>query len=357
MKGLVGRLVAAAGPRNPSAAARVAAWITGACTAVSALVGVTAPGAGIPGWVNAVPPVVFGLVTVALVRNRGRSAAALCVGAPLLGVGLIATMDLLTHDASAGGQALFVLPVLYASSFLRRPGAAVAAAAATSGAALVSLALLAARRATEDVVYLDVALLLVAVVLTQARDAQDRLVARLLEMAAIDSLTGLVTRRVLDDATQTAISSAEAEEGTSLVLLDLDRFKDINDRFGHPVGDRALSHVASLLRAICRPHDVVARMGGDELAVLLPGCAFETALRRGEQIVGAVRSTPLAADDGTLVSLSLSAGVAHAPAHATTVAELYVIADRALYQAKRSGRGRVGRPPGETVAVLTSADA
>jgi diguanylate cyclase (GGDEF)-like protein len=167
--------------------------------------------------------------------------------------------------------------------------------------------------------------------------------------AAIDHLTGLVTRRVLDDATRSAISGAAAQTGTALVLIDIDRFKIINDTYGHPVGDDALTHVASVLTGLSRTQDVVARMGGDELAVLMPGCTYDVAVVRAEEFVDAVRDTPLRIHDGSLVGLSISAGVAHAPRHAYQVRDLYSSADMALYQAKRDGRDRVGEVPPEAL--------
>ncbi len=96
-----------------------------------------------------------------------------------------------------------------------------------------------------------------------------------------------------------------------------------------------------MLRRHVRSRDaVVGRLGGDELAVLLPGCSAATAAERAEQLVTAVRATPLQLADGTLLTLSVSVGVAHAPRHATELRALYAAADGALYEAKRAGRDR-----------------
>jgi diguanylate cyclase (GGDEF)-like protein len=85
---------------------------------------------------------------------------------------------------------------------------------------------------------------------------------------------------------------------------------------------------------------VVARLGGDELAVLLPGCSAQVAAARAEQLVAAVRATPLPLPDGSWLALSISVGIAHAPQHATDLRGLCSAADAALYEAKRGGRDR-----------------
>jgi diguanylate cyclase (GGDEF)-like protein len=180
-------------------------------------------------------------------------------------------------------------------------------------------------------------------VLIRAGVVQDRLIAQLRRQAAIDPLTGLVTRRVLDEATQSAITGAEAQVGTSLVMIDVDRFKVLNDTYGHVVGDDALSHIARLLTETARTHDVVARMGGDELAVLMPGCSYDVAVRRAEQFVALVRDTPLLLPSGASIALSISAGASHAPQYGARPRTLYASADAALYIAKRSGRDQVGQ--------------
>ena len=107
------------------------------------------------------------------------------------------------------------------------------------------------------------------------------------------------------------------------------------------MGDDALVHLARVLTGAIRATDaVVSRLGGDELAVLLPGCSAEVAARRAEDLVAAVRATPLPLPDGRLLPLTVSVGVAHAPDHASDLCDLYGAADAALYAAKRGGRDR-----------------
>jgi diguanylate cyclase (GGDEF)-like protein len=108
------------------------------------------------------------------------------------------------------------------------------------------------------------------------------------------------------------------------------------------VGDDALVHLAGLIRDHVRAGDaVLSRLGGDELAVLLPGCPAEVAAQRAEELLTAVRATPMTLPDGALLALSVSVGVAHAPQHASGTRALYAAADAALYRAKSGGRDRV----------------
>jgi diguanylate cyclase (GGDEF)-like protein len=252
-------------------------------------------------------------------------------------------VDVATGDAGITGQIFFCLPVLYAATQLTAAGGILVTVAAIAGEGAVVLLLLPRVQAFTELSQVGTALALTAALLVRASVVQDRLVAQLRRQAAIDPVTGLVTRRVLDEATQSAIGAAEGQAGTALMMIDVDRFKAINDTYGHVVGDDVLSHIAGLLTRISRPQDVVARMGGDELAVLMPGCGYDVAVRRAEQFVALVRDTPLPLPGGASVALSISAGASYAPQHGTGARALYASADAALYLAKHGGRGRVGR--------------
>ena len=89
-------------------------------------------------------------------------------------------------------------------------------------------------------------------------------------------------------------------------------------------------------------------MGGDEIAVLLPGCSYVNAMRRAQGLLDAVHAHPFQLEDGTLIAVSVSIGVAQVPVHAEALTRLYTVADQALYEAKRGGRGRISAPPGAT---------
>jgi diguanylate cyclase (GGDEF)-like protein len=260
----------------------------------------------------------------------------------LIGVLLCCGMNWLTHDPSAGAQAFLAFPVLWAGVNLRRSAVALVTLGAITGDAVVLFHLEAIGNAVSDLSFFGAVLTVMAVMLVRSGETQDRLVALLQSQATVDSLTGLVNRRVLDEALSTALTSRPTPRGTALVLVDVDSFKSINDQYGHPVGDDALAHIAGVMRAVVRAGDaVLSRMGGDELAVLLPDCPPDVAVRRAHEVLDAVRSTPLALPDGSLLAISVSLGVAHAPSHARGLEELYAAADAALYAAKRAGRGRV----------------
>ena len=261
---------------------------------------------------------------------------------PLLAVVAIVVVDLLTSDASVAAQIFLFFPTLYGASQLQREGAVVMTVASVVGEAVVVFALLPAGEAFVDIGYVSAALVTTAAVLIRGGERQAELIERLERLAAVDPLTGLATRRVLDEAAQAALSGAASVEGTSLIVLDVDEFKSINDRHGHPAGDEVLILIANLLVHSARRNDVVSRLGGDEMALLLPGCSVESLRRRAEQIVRDVHARSFVLSGGQEVKVSVSVGLAHVPTDAVDLRSLYVMADETLYAAKRAGRNRVG---------------
>jgi diguanylate cyclase (GGDEF)-like protein len=260
----------------------------------------------------------------------------------LIGVVLCCGMNSVTRDPSAGAQAFLAFPVLWAGVHLQRNAVALVTVVAVALDAVVLFHLRDTAAAVSDLSFFGAVLIVMAVMLVRSGDVQSRLVAMLHAQATVDSLTGLVNRRVLHEALSAALASRVAPRGTALVLVDVDSFKCINDEHGHPVGDDALAHIAGVLRRVVRTGDaVLSRMGGDELAVLLPDCPADVAVRRAIEVLDAIRSSPLTLADGTLLAISASLGVAHAPSHAAGLEEVYAAADAALYAAKRGGRGRV----------------
>ncbi|MFL5514992.1 MAG: GGDEF domain-containing protein [Gemmatimonadales bacterium] len=161
----------------------------------------------------------------------------------------------------------------------------------------------------------------------------DRLKAR----ATVDPLTSLLNRRGLD----AALTRMDVRDG-AMVYADLDRFKTLNDKLGHPAGDAALMHFARIIREQVRSADAAARIGGEEFAIWLPGTGLDLGARIAERIRLKLGTTPWDWR-GEAWPLSASFGVAACPETAASVSELLGQADAALYVAKNSGRNRVER--------------
>lgn len=164
----------------------------------------------------------------------------------------------------------------------------------------------------------------------------------LLYLAQHDVLTGLYNRRHLTQEAEAELArAARAHLPTSMVIVDIDFFKKINDRYGHPAGDEVLQQVANLLMVGVRATDVVARLGGEEFMVLMPNTARAGALALAEKLRVSLEQQALHARQHR-VPVTLSAGVSVLAAGQTgTFETLYAAADKALYAAKTQGRNRV----------------
>lgn len=164
---------------------------------------------------------------------------------------------------------------------------------------------------------------------------------RHLEQAVItDELTGLPNRRYARDRLDQAWAAVQRRGGPlAVIVLDIDRFKRINDTLGHDVGDAVLQHVAALLRNRARLQDVVCRTGGEEFVVISPDTTVEEAHQCAERLRVAVAEAPMDAD-GRMPKVTISLGIACTGEPIDGPAELLRRADRAMYQAKTSGRNR-----------------
>jgi diguanylate cyclase (GGDEF)-like protein len=351
-------------PRNERAARRVVFALTVVAGGVTLVFTALLPSTVAPG---AVTLTVSACVLILLLATWIAVAAApplpLWAAYPFFAVGLIVLLDLATKDASVTAQIYFFFPVLYAGAQLRRRAATAVCVAAVLAVFSVTLSLLPDTTAILDASFVGSALSAATVLLVLAGEQNDRLIARLEHHAAVDPLTGLLTRRVLDGAVRAAVHAVDSTAGTALLLIDLDRFKPINDVHGHPAGDAVLRELAALLTRVNRRNDVISRIGGDELAVLLTDCPLDAALARAEQILLEVRAhtfdvsscsmaTDKAADPH--LNLSVSIGVAHLPARIRMLDTLYSAADASLYQAKMDGRDRVGAPIPPRSPISTS---
>jgi diguanylate cyclase (GGDEF)-like protein len=180
--------------------------------------------------------------------------------------------------------------------------------------------------------------------------------AKLSQLAGVDALTGLPNRRQFEDRMASALAAPDAfAKPLAVMFLDVDHFKSINDRHGHPVGDIVLKEFATRLRETVRATDMAARLAGDEFVVLLEGLHDASDVEVvATKIVEAMREPFFCA--GAPMRVTASIGVAYS-AHPSVASELLGCADAALYEAKGAGRDtfRVRRlepagPPSETLA-------
>ena len=257
---------------------------------------------------------------------------------PAVPVVVILLMALGSKDATASSQLAFSLPVLFAAYHLKPVVAYLVAGEMVIAETILCLLIDPPHQIIEDSV--GVSLILVGTMLTlvTARNRFDEAIRALRYEAQHDAITGLLTRRTFDFD----IEQLDDGEPVSLILVDVDDFKTVNDTFGHDIGDQTLRIVARALLANSRQNDRAYRLGGDELAVLLSGTVPETALRRAEVIRRAVETGPtafVARSERGKVTVSL--GVASLPPHAPRKSELLRAADAAMYRAKGAGRNRV----------------
>jgi len=205
------------------------------------------------------------------------------------------------------------------------------------------------------VIVLSIASFVSTVIVMRAKDLR--------KLSSLDRMTGLFNRGHFDERLGAELNRAQRmQEPLSVVMLDVDRFKEFNDRFGHSAGDVGLRAIADRFRQMTRRSDVVARYGGEEFVFLLPDTSADTAFDKLEQIRAAVEALKIVLPKGQGdASLTVSAGIATFPADGTNAEELIDEADARLFRAKAGGRNRVAgrltlgtaRPPQPSGLELT----
>jgi diguanylate cyclase (GGDEF)-like protein len=165
--------------------------------------------------------------------------------------------------------------------------------------------------------------------------------------AITDELTGVYNRRFLDDSIDGYFNSAKsAQKPLSLVMIDLDRFREINERHGHQAGDIVIVQAVSVFKGCLRERDIVARYGGDEFTIILPETSLTEACQVAEKIRAGVSRISVTAGEGSTgaketIRVTISQGVASYPDHGADAGVIRAKADEALYRAKEEGRDRV----------------
>jgi len=170
---------------------------------------------------------------------------------------------------------------------------------------------------------------------------------QLLHLATTDNLTSLANRtRFLDVFERERNHAIRNETDLTLLLLDIDHFKRVNDTFGHDIGDEVLKHISAVISGRLRKTDLACRLGGEEFGLLLPGACLRKSLRIAEDVRKNIANNPYTGK-GKCIHLSVSIGIAEHGADGEDLETLYATADRHLYAAKAAGRNRIeSREPG-----------
>jgi len=258
---------------------------------------------------------------------------------PLAGTAVVSLAVYFSGPEAATAYALFYLWVALAACYFLRPPVAFTHLCIASAAYALVLVVSPGHVMLPGLTWAMVTgtLAVLGILMTTLRGQLDQLVKQLAAAARTDSLTQLANRRELEER-----FAAELERSTrtarplSIVVLDLDWFKEYNDRFGHSAGDRVLVLLAQALKRATRTSDVVARLGGEEFGVLAPETDETEAYLLSERLRAEVRSAFARETE----KMTISCGVASFPIHGITLGELLHAADRALYEAKESGRDR-----------------
>jgi len=177
--------------------------------------------------------------------------------------------------------------------------------------------------------------------LLKANEAFQALHATLREQATRDSLTGLYNRRYFNETIERELARAKRENyPVSVMIMDIDLFKEVNDSYGHAFGDQALMVLSALINANIRAGDIAYRYGGDEFVIVMPGAGNQTAKQRAEIIRQSFNAVPIQ-DGGIEFAATLSVGMSIYPEHGGSVNVLLRYADSTLYHAKQAGRNCV----------------
>ena len=161
-------------------------------------------------------------------------------------------------------------------------------------------------------------------------------------LAMHDGLTGLLNRRAIEEYAEAEFNMAgRKKQAMSVILLDIDHFKNVNDRFGHKFGDVVLRQVAQTLKEDLRNYDRVGRWGGEEFLLILPDTELKDAVTVAERLRSKTAAVQISLENGETFSIHISLGAACTTGKFQSLAKLIDAADQALYQAKQSGRDRV----------------
>jgi diguanylate cyclase (GGDEF)-like protein len=251
----------------------------------------------------------------------------------------LVTATIALNPRHTGNEAFYLLIVLYASYFFTRTKAALQVGIVIVAYGVVTFSSVHDGSAGARWLNLSGVLVVIAGVVMLLKAQLDQLIGSLNVAALTDPLTGLLNRRAFEMRIhEEAARSARQGAALSMLALDVDHFKRVNDRYGHPAGDAVLVSIAEVIARAARTQDVVARVGGEEFSVLLVDADVEAATVVAERIRAAVEGASL----GEVETLTISIGVAGLSLEGEAPAvTLQRDADRVLYVAKETGRNRV----------------
>jgi diguanylate cyclase (GGDEF)-like protein len=175
----------------------------------------------------------------------------------------------------------------------------------------------------------------------KAEEALFRTQQQLKQMATKDPVTGIANRYLLVQELEAAYERRRADEDLSVLFIDVDHFKSVNDTHGHDLGDKVLKHLAQLLESAIRPNDIVGRYGGEEFLVGLPACSPVNAAVIAERMRAEVASSSFRVDEKSTLQLSISIGVSAMSQNPGNLEQLIHFADQSVYAAKEAGRNCV----------------
>lgn len=256
--------------------------------------------------------------------------------APAAAAVAICIPSCIDHQPSLLGPVLLTWPVMFSAAVLSARAAWSTVAVADASFAVVCLS---GPNLAGVVLWLEVgpALAVICLVVAGLQKQANRLHASLADLATTDPLTGLPNRRAFDEAVARAYRRHECGgRPLSVLLLDIDHFKVVNDLWGHQEGDAVLRRLGIVLAAKVRGTDAACRIGGEEFAVLIPDCTADQALVRACELCTTVRQEA----EKWRHPITVSIGAATTPDTASHPADLLAAADTALYRAKDSGRNR-----------------
>lgn len=256
----------------------------------------------------------------------------------LVGTLVVYTVAIFTHATDLSGQVFFALPLLYGAFVLRPLGSWFTMVTCSLTLAHVTLSQEPTPDRMSEVAVMVLLSAGIVVAFGKSQLSQHALRVQLRQSATEDPLTGLANRTALERKLKVATQETDPHLGAAFALVDLDRFKAINDVHGHPFGDSVIQDLAEHLTRAAGSSGTAARFGGDEFAIVVPHCAPDRAQELADALVDAVRHSPLTTAQGETVQYSVSVGVAHWPKDVSEGADLYSVADLALYEAKRKGR-------------------